>query len=110
MPIKAELAKGRGREICQTISRSSCDHKVVRFRLLQDAPHRLDIFRRPSPISLDREVAELNSVLLTLSNAAGGADDLFRDKALRSERRFQVEQDPIGGKQAVGIAIVDHLP
>jgi hypothetical protein len=26
------------------------------FRLLQDAPHRLDIFRRPSPISLDREV------------------------------------------------------
>src|SRR5947209_7160176 len=110
MPIKAELAKGRGREICETISRSSRDHKVVRFRLLQDAPDRLDIFRRPSPISLDREVTELNSVLPARSNAAGGANNLFRDKALRPERRVMVEQDPIGGKQAVGIAIVNHRP
>src|SRR5262245_20898437 len=110
MPIKTELAKGRSREICETISRSSRDHEVVRFRLLQDAPHRLDIFRRPSPISLDREVTEFNSLLLARSNATGGANDLFRDKALRPERRFMVEQDTIGGKQAVGIAIVDHRP
>src|SRR5947209_207112 len=98
MPIKAELAKGRGREICQTIGRSSCDHKVVRFRLLQNAPHRLDIFRRPSPISLDRKVTQLNNLLPARSNAAGGANDLFRDEALRPEWRFMVEQDPIGGK------------
>src|SRR6516225_7380068 len=110
MPIKTQLAKRRGREICETISRSGCDYEVVRFRLLQDAPDRLDIFRRPSPISLDREVTELNSLLLTRTNAACGADDLFRDKALRSERRFMVEQNPIGGKQAVCIAIVDHRP
>src|SRR2546430_13175415 len=30
---------------------------------VMDAPHRLDVFRRPSPISLDREVTELNSLL-----------------------------------------------
>src|SRR5260370_41405386 len=110
MPIKTELAKRRSREICQTISRSSRDHEVVRFRLSQDTPHCLDIFRRPSPISLDREVTELNSVLPARSNAAGGANNLFRDKALRPERRFMVEQDPIGGKEAVGIAIVNDRP
>src|SRR5262249_47561317 len=110
MPIETQLAKGRGREICQTISRSGRDHKVVRFRLLQDSPYRLDIFRRPSLISSDREVAELDSALPARSNAACGANDLFRDKALRPERRFMVEQDPTGGKQAVGIAIVDHRP
>src|SRR5262245_38322331 len=110
MPIKTELAKRRGREVCETISRHSRDHEVVCFRMLHDAPHRLDIFRRPSPIPLDREVTELNSLLPARSNAAGGANNLFRDKALRTERRFMVEQDPIGGKQAVGIAIVDHRP
>src|SRR5262249_54365593 len=109
-PIKTELAKRCGREICKTISRSGCDHEVVRFRLLQDAPHRLDIFRRPSPISLDREVTELNSVLPARSNATGGTNDLLRDKRLRPARRFVVEQDPIGSKQTIGLAIVDHRP
>src|SRR6266550_5588075 len=110
MPIKPEFPKGRGREICQAVSGSSCDHKIVRLRLLQDAPHRLDIFRRPSPISLDREVTQLNSLLPARSNAAGGANDLFRDKALRPERRFMVEEDPIGGEEAIGLAIIDHRP
>src|SRR5262249_1781178 len=110
MPIKTELAKGRGGEICQAMSRSGRDHKVIRFRLLQDAPHRLDIFRRPSPISLDGEVTQLNRVLPAGSNPAGGANDLFRDKPLRPERRVMVEQDPIGSKQAIGLAIVDHRP
>ena len=109
-PIKTQLAKGRGREIRKAISRSGRDHEVVSFRLLQDAPHRLDIFRRPSPISLDRKVAKLNSALIARFNAAGGANDLFRDKALGPERGFMVEQDAIGSKQAVGIAIVDHRP
>src|SRR5262245_30130056 len=110
MPIKTQLAKRRSREIRKTISRSGRDHEVVRLRLLQDAPHRLDIFRRPSPISLDREVTELNSVLPACSTTAGGANKLFRDNVLRAERRFMVEQDAIGGKQTVGIAIVDHCP
>src|SRR5437868_1680333 len=110
MPIKPEFPKGRGREICQAVSGSSCDHKIVRLRLLQDAPHRLDIFRRPSPISLDREVTQLNSLLPAGSNAAGGANDLFRDKALRPERRVMVEQNAIGSKQAIGLPIVDHRP
>src|SRR5262249_16186019 len=110
MPIKTELAKGRGGEICQAMSRSGRDHKVIRFRLLQDAPHRLDIFRRPSPISLDREVTQLNRVLPAGSNPAGGANDLFRDKPLRPERRVMVEQDPIGSKQGIGLAVVDQRP
>src|SRR6516164_11037278 len=96
MPIKTQLAKRRRREICETISRSGRDHEVVCLRLLQDAPNRLDIFRRPSPISLDREVTELNSLLPARSNAAGGANNLFRDKALRPERRFRSEERRVG--------------
>src|ERR1700704_1452903 len=90
--------------------RSRRYHEVVRFRMLQDAPHRLDIFWRPSPIALDREVAEFDGMLPARSNAAGGADDFPRDKALGAKWRFMIEQDAIGRKQAVGIAIIGHRP
>src|SRR5205807_7599967 len=50
------------------------------------------------------------SALSAGSNAAGGANDLFGDKALRPERRVMVEEDPIGSKQTIGLAIVDHRP
>src|SRR6516165_8601945 len=76
----------------------------------QDTPHRLDVFRRPSPITLNCEVAELNRTLTARLNSAGGANDLFGDKALRPERGFMVEQDPVSSKQSVGIAIIDHRP
>jgi len=58
-------------------------------------------------LGFESAVPSFNSAC-TGSNAAGGANDLFRDKPLRPERRVMVEQDPIGGKQAVGVAIVDH--
>src|SRR5262249_38510237 len=80
-PIETQLAKSRRREIRKTVSRSGRDHEVVSFRMLQDAPHRFDIFWRPSPIALNCEIAELNSVLATRADAARGAHDLFGDEA-----------------------------
>src|SRR6516164_4916966 len=109
-PIQPQLTKGSRREILQTISRSSCNYKVVSFRLLHDTPHCLDIFRRPTPIPLDREIAELKRALTARSNAAGRTDNLFGYKAFGPEWRFMVEQDSIGSKQAVGIAIVNRRP
>src|SRR5262245_4896781 len=78
--------------------------------MTQHAPHRLDIFRRPPPIALDSEVAKLNSALAAHSNAAGGANDLFCDKAFCPQRGLVVEQYSIGSKQTVGIAIICHGP
>src|SRR5262249_28198678 len=104
------VAKGGGRKIRKTVSRSRRDHEVVSFPMLHDTPHRLNIFRRPSPVSLDREVAEPKGLLTARSDAAGRANDLFGDKPFRPERRFVVKQDSVSSKQAVGIAIVGHRP
>src|SRR6516225_8047172 len=102
-PIETQLAKSGRREIGKTVSRSSRDHEVLSLRMLQDAPHCLHIFRRPSPVSLNCEVAKLNSRLTTNSNATGSANDLFGNKALWPKGRFMIEQDPIGSKQTVRI-------
>ena len=43
-------------------------------------------------------------------DAGGAAGDLAGDEILAAPRRFVVEQDAVGGEQAVGLAIIDGLP
>src|SRR5262249_21133467 len=109
-PIETKPLKGRRREIGKATGRSSRDDKIVGLRMMKDAPHRLDIFRRPPPIALDSKVAKLNSALVARSNATGGANDLFCDKALCAQRGLVVEQYSVGSKQTIGIAIIYNGP
>ena len=60
-----------------------------------------------APVALRVEVAEAELVLQAVLDRADGARDLARDERLAAARRLVVEEDPVDGVHAVGLAVVD---
>src|SRR5439155_9909903 len=56
------------------------------------------------------EVAEIDVIDLARADSGDGPRHLAGDEGLAPARRLVVEQDPVGGVQAVGLAIVDGDP
>ena len=81
-PIEAERSEGVGNKLLKAVSLAGGNHKILGGVVLKNPPHRLDIVWRPTPITLDGEVAEAQLALLSGLDAAGGTDNFARDEAL----------------------------
>ena len=86
------------------------DDVVARRGLLQHAPHDFDVVPGMAPIAPCVEVAEEEAILQPDLDAAERAGDLAGDEGLAAAGRLVVEEDAIGGVDAVGLAIVHGDP
>src|SRR5207302_1679419 len=66
--------------------------------------------RRTTPVTPGVEVAEVEEFLLARSNARHGLRDLPGDERFAAPWGLVVEQDAVGGEQAVRLAVVDRDP
>src|ERR1700736_837421 len=85
-------------------------HEIVGFVGLQYPVHALDIIPGVTPVSFRLEVSEIERVFQTGLDAGNAAGDLARHEGFAADRAFVVEQDAVGGKHAVGLAVVHRDP
>ena len=78
--------------------------------VLQDPPHALDIVAGMAPVAPGVEVAEPQPVLQAELDRRHRAGDLAGDEGLAAARALVVEQDAVGGEQAVALAVVARDP
>src|SRR5579863_1406255 len=64
---------------------SGRENVVVRFGLLQDAPHALDIVPRMAPVSLGAQVSEIETLLKAEFDRGDGACDFAGDEGLAAD-------------------------
>ena len=83
--------------------------EVVRFLLLHDQPHALDIILSVAPVTQRIHVAQLQMILQALGNAAGSQRDLAGHEVLTAALRLMVEQNAVDSEHAISIAVLlDH--
>src|SRR5207244_8514061 len=68
------------------------------------------VISRVTPVALGVEVAEVQAILHSELDAGEAARDLARNEGLAAYWRLVVEEDPVAGIQAVGLAVVDGDP
>src|SRR5262249_49850385 len=82
-------------------------HVVVGLGLLHDQPHAFDIVAGVAPVTLCIEIAEIERLLPVGLDGGNGPRDLACHESLAAHRAFMIEQNAVGGVDAVGLAIVD---
>src|SRR5437660_12165213 len=63
-----------------------------------------------APIALGPEIAEVERLLETGLDARHTAGELARHARLAADRALMVEQDAVGGEDAIGLAVVHRDP
>src|SRR5712692_4607779 len=105
-----DLARRRVHEVAHAVLLAGGDDEVLGLLLLQDQPHHLDEVARMAPVALRVEVAEEEALLQPQLDARQRARDLARDEGLAAHRALVVEEDPVAGVHAVGLAVVHRDP
>ena len=82
------------------------DDEIFRRLVLENQPHTFYIVFGIAPIAERRQVAQIQFILLSLSDAGGGEGDLAGHERLAATLRLVVEQDPRAAKHVVGFAIL----
>ena len=86
------------------------DHVVVGRLLLQHQPHGFDIVARMAPVALGVEIADIELALPLGLDRGDRARDFARDEGLAADRALMIEQDAVGGVNAVGLAVIHRDP
>ena len=68
LPVEADEAEGDLAQLADGVHLAGGDDVVVRLRLLEHPPHRLDVLRRVAPVALGVEVAQVEVLLLALED------------------------------------------
>ena len=108
--LDADMMEGQGAELADGVVLARSDDEVLRLLLLQDEPHALHVVLGVAPVAEGVEVAEVELVLVPLLDAGGGEGDLAGDEGLAAAFALVVEEDAVGGKHAVALAVVLHDP
>ena len=61
LPVEADEPEGRGYELPDSVHLAGRDDVIVRLRLLEHQPHRLDVLGRVAPVAVGVEIAEVSS-------------------------------------------------
>ena len=88
-------------ELADRVRLAGGDHEVVRLVLLEHQPHRLDVLRRVAPVAPRVEVARGTASPAAGQDGRDAARDLARHERPAAARRLVVEEDAVGGEQAV---------
>ena len=106
----ADFGKRQFDELAHRTGLAGRQHEIVGRVRLQYPVHALDIIPRMAPVALGFEVAEIERLFQAGLDAGDAARDLARHKRLAADRALMVEQDAVGGKHAVGLAVVHRDP
>ncbi|CAA7613533.1 Phytase family (modular protein) [Candidatus Terasakiella magnetica] len=105
-----DLGEGQFDEFAHAVGFAGGEDEIIGLVVLQDAPHAIDVIAGMAPIALGFEVADVKSVLEPEMDGGDGAGDLAGDEGLAAGRPFVVEQDAVGGVNAIGLAVIDRDP
>src|SRR5918992_5955447 len=89
---------------------SGADYVVVRLRLLQHAPHGIDVIAGEAPVTARVEVAERKLFGQTELYARSRVGDFARDELETATRALVVEEDARDRVECIALAIVHGDP
>ena len=92
-------------KVFQAVGVAGGDDVVACLVLLKNAPHGVDVLGCPAPIPVNVEIAEMKFLVASVGDADGGGDDFGGNEAGGPKRRFVIEEDAVGGMEAVGLSI-----
>ena len=98
------------RELADGMGFAGSEHEVVGDLVLENAPHALDIVAGMAPVAPGVEIADPQALLQAELDRGHGTADLAGDEGLAAEGALVVEQDAVGGEQAVAVAVVAGDP
>ena len=102
---KGELAK-----LAYRVVFPSGDDKIVGLRLLQHQPHGMDVILGVTPVPLGIQIPQIKLSLLPGHDAGHRLGNLAGDKGLPPARALMIEEDPVGGIEAVSFPVIDREP
>ena len=106
--LDPHLGKGPLHQILDRMGLAGGHDVVAGFGLLQHQPHRLHVVTGVTPVTLGVQVAQHDLVLQAEFDAGRGVGHLAGHELQTTPGALMVEQDPRGGVQPVGLAVVDH--
>ena len=74
------------REICELVTFSCSNYKILRFLLLEHQVHCFHVFGSPSPVALHLDISEYQVFFVSGGDTAGGRSDLFCYEMRRTQR------------------------
>src|ERR1051325_4650461 len=110
LPIEADVAKGFLQEFAHGMGFAGGDDVIIGLLLLEHQPHGFDVFFGVTPVALRFKVAEVKFVLQAGEDLGDRTGDFAGDEGLAAPRRLVIEEDAVGGVQAIGLAVVDGDP
>src|SRR5208337_1770762 len=109
-PVQSNGGKCQFQELFQFVCLTGGDYKIFGFFLLHHQPHCFHVFRRPSPIPPDGDIAQSEFLCRASRYTAGSGYYFPCDEPFRSKRGFMIEEKSGTGKDSVCFTIVGHLP
>ena len=97
-------------EVAHGVVLTGGDDEVVRFGLLEDEPHALDVVFGISPVAERVKVAQIELVLEPLCYSCHCQGDFSCHEVLAAAFRLVVEQYAVAAVHAVALAVVFHYP
>lgn len=110
VPVHVEVAKGFVQEFTDGMGFAGADDEVIGAVVLEDFPHGGNVIGGVTPIAAGIEVAEVEEVLFAGADGGEGAGDFAGDEGFAAAGGFVVEEDAVGSKDGVGLAVVAGDP
>jgi hypothetical protein len=109
-PFETKPGKCSSHELLQGMRLTCSNHEIVGLLSLKDAPHRVDIFWRPAPIAVDREVSQAQPLGGASRNTISTLYDLLCYEACGSKIRLVIEKNSIGREHPMGFTVIPDQP
>ena len=93
------------REFTDGVLNAGRDNEVFGLVVLQNEPHAFHIILGVAPVAEAVEVAEVQAILLALSNAGGGERNLTGHEGFAAAFGFMIEQNAGAAEHVVGFAV-----
>ncbi|MNE82828.1 hypothetical protein D3C80_1795880 [compost metagenome] len=89
---------------------AGCEHIVLGYFLLHDAPHAFNIIARMPPVPLCVEIAKTQLAHEAAFDGGNAARDFPRDECLPANGALMVEENAVGCVKAVTFPVIDRHP
>src|SRR5262249_27842497 len=99
--MKPDVSECHFKELTHSLHLTRRDHDIIRFGLLENQPHCLDVFLRVSPVTSGVQVTQIEFVLQTGLDPCNGPRDLTGHERLAAPWRLVIEKNPVTGMEAV---------
>ena len=84
--------------------------KILRFLLLHDQPHTLNIVPGIAPVTQGIHVSQFQMILQTFCNASCSQCDLTCNEIFTTTLRLMIEQNAVNSEHSISITVFLHHP